>query len=182
MLGVALFRLIVWPDLNDNTPTMLLALAGAVTVGIMLFAAFSLGTPWTTQFTEIGSYSLITVFFGLGLTAKSMIVSLPCVFLLLDIWPLGRWRRALWPPGRIQDEGPDLAAGLWLIVEKIPWFALAYFDCRITVVGQEKGVALNSFEGLPMSVRLLNAVESCGEYLRQMVWPTGLAPFTPIRT
>ena len=62
-------------------------------------------------------------------------------------------------------------------MEKIPWFALAYFDCRITVVGQEKGVALNSFEGLPMSVRLLNAVESCGEYLRQMVWPTGLAPF-----
>ena len=45
MLGVALFRLLVWPDLSDSTPTVLLALAGAVTVGIMLFAAFSLGAP-----------------------------------------------------------------------------------------------------------------------------------------
>lgn len=177
MLGIALFRLIVWPDLSDNTPTLLLALAGAVTVGIMLFAAFSLGASWTAQFAEIGSYSLITFFFGVGLTAKSMIVTLPCVFLLLDIWPLGRWRRALWPPERSADEGPDFARGLWLFVEKIPWFALAYFDCRITVVGQEKGVALNSFEGLPLWIRIMNGVESCGEYLRQMIWPTGLAPF-----
>ena len=38
-------------------------------------------------------------------------------------------------------------------------------------------MALNSFEGLPLVPRLLNAVVSCGEYLRQTVWPTGLAPF-----
>ena len=62
-------------------------------------------------------------------------------------------------------------------MEKIPWFALAYFDCRITVVGQEKGVALNSFDGLPMWARVMNAIESCGEYLRQTFWPTGLSPF-----
>ncbi len=56
-------------------------------------------------------------------------------------------------------------------------FIWALCDSLVTVYGQQKGVALNSLEGLPMGVRLLNAVESCGEYLRQMVWPTGLAPF-----
>ena len=71
----------------------------------------------------------------------------------------------------------EIVRALWLHAEKAPWVALAYFDCQITVVGQEKGVALNSFDGLPLWIRVLNAIESCGEYLRQTVWPTGLAPF-----
>ena len=78
------------------------------------------------------------------------------------------------PQGR---EDRTSVAMIWLLVEKIPWFAMVLGDGYITVYGQNKGVALNSFEGLPMGVRLLNAVESCGEYLRQTVWPTGLAPF-----
>ena len=96
--------------------------------------------------------------------------------MLLDIWPLGRWKKALWPPGR-KDAGTQprrrgLAAG-----GKASLVRHGRLDCYITVYGQKKGVALNSFEGLPLSRRLLNAVVSCGEYLRQTVWPTGLAPF-----
>ena len=53
----------------------------------------------------VGIYLLVTLFFALGLMSKSMIVTLPCVFMLLDIWPLGRWKKALWPPGR-KDAGP----------------------------------------------------------------------------
>ena len=36
-------------------------------------------------------YLVLLACFGLGLTAKSMLVTLPCVLLLLDYWPLGRW-------------------------------------------------------------------------------------------
>ena len=121
-------------------------------------------------------YLLVSLFLAMGLMSKSMAVTLPCVFILLDIWPLGRWKRALWPPGRKNQE-PEFFAVLWLLLEKIPWFGLVYIDCSITYYGQNKGVALNSWEGLPLVPRLLNAVVSCGEYLRQMVWPTGLAPF-----
>lgn len=124
----------------------------------------------------LGIYTLVTCFFALGLMSKSMIVTLPCVFMLLDVWPLGRWKKALWPPGR-KNAGPDKTAMFWLLAEKLPWFAMVFGDSYITVYGQHKGVALNSLEGLPMSARLLNAVVSCGEYLRQTVWPTGLAPF-----
>jgi protein O-mannosyl-transferase len=119
---------------------------------------------------------LVNVFSGLGVTAKSMMVTLPAVLILLDIWPLCRWKAALWPYGR-DEGGIDLGRGLLLLLEKVPLFGMAMADSLVTVYGQAKGVALNSFEGLPMSVRLLNAVESCGEYLRQTVWPTGLVPF-----
>src|SRR5690349_8372480 len=105
-----------------------------------------------------------------------MNVTFPCVLLLLDIWPLGRWQKALSPSARTGD-APDLFRGLWLLAEKLPRFALAAGDCYITVYGQDKGVALHSLEGLPMDKRVLNAIESVGEYLRQTFWPTGLAPF-----
>jgi tetratricopeptide (TPR) repeat protein len=121
-------------------------------------------------------YALVNVFMGLGLMAKSMIVTLPCVLILLDLWPLGRWKRALWPYGDTEGD-IDFGRGLLLLLEKVPLFGMAVADSLVTVYGQAKGVALNSFEGLPLGVRLLNAVESCGEYLRQTFWPTGMAPF-----
>ena len=89
-------------------------LIGIAIAGMLFFALVTSGS-WLTQLAEIGSYLLITLFLALGLMAKSMIVTLPCVFLLLDIWPLGRWQRALWPPGskrlRTRFLRRDLAAG-----------------------------------------------------------------------
>ena len=102
-------------------------------------------------------YSLTTLLFAMALLAKSMAVTLPCVFLLLDVWPLNRWRNVLWPPGE-PESGPDLVAAVGLLAEKIPWFGLVIYDCMQTVVGQDKGVALNSWEGLPLAPRLLNAL------------------------
>jgi tetratricopeptide (TPR) repeat protein len=121
-------------------------------------------------------YLLVNVFMGLGLTAKSMIVTLPCVLLLLDVWPLGRWKKVFFPADRAEGE-IDILGGMLLLMEKVPLFAMAAGDCYVTVYGQQKGVALNSFDGLPMWARVMNAVESCGEYLRQCFWPTGLSPF-----
>jgi tetratricopeptide (TPR) repeat protein len=121
-------------------------------------------------------YLLVNLFMAFGLMAKSMIVTLPCVLILLDIWPLGRWKKALWPYGRTDDE-PNILGSVLLLLEKVPLFAMVIGDSYVEVYGQERGVALNSLAGLPMSARMLNAVESCGEYLRQTIWPTGLAPF-----
>ena len=38
-------------------------------------------------------YTLALGFFALGLMSKPMVVTLPCVLLLLDYWPLERWRQ-----------------------------------------------------------------------------------------
>jgi tetratricopeptide (TPR) repeat protein len=39
---------------------------------------------------SVGRYLLVMLFFALGLMAKPMLVTLPFVLLLLDLWPLGR--------------------------------------------------------------------------------------------
>src|SRR5439155_15480749 len=39
---------------------------------------------------SIWRYSLALTFFALGLMSKPMLVTLPCVLLLLDFWPLNR--------------------------------------------------------------------------------------------
>ena len=126
-----------------------------------------------------GLYLLVTVLFGMALLAKSMAVTLPCVFLLLDAWPLNRWRNALWPPGRHPDDGPDFGKAAWLVLEKAPWFVMVLYDCQRTVVGQDKGVALNSWEGLPGGPRIVNSLMSIANYLGQMLWPANMAPFYP---
>ena len=110
-----------------------------------------------------GRYIPVALLFAVGLMCKDMLVTLPCVLLLLDWWPLGRWK-----PGA-PDEGEPLSR---LILEKIPLFALFAASCIITVLAPEK---LAAAEKLPFLVRLENALVSCVIYLRQMVWPAGLA-------
>ena len=56
--------------------------------------------------------------FALALLSKPMVVTLPCVLLLLDFWPLNRM--------------PSRAALPKLILEKNPFFALAVLDCFAT--------------------------------------------------
>ncbi len=104
-------------------------------------------------------YLPVRVFFALGLMAKSMLVTLPCVLLLLDYWPL---RRASW----------------WrLIVEKVPLFALAAASAAITMVAQQRGGETNP-PGL-MPLRVGNALTAYVAYIGKMFWPANLIPFYP---
>jgi tetratricopeptide (TPR) repeat protein len=108
-----------------------------------------------------GRYLLVAGLLALGLMAKPMLVTLPCVFLLLDHWPLRRGLR---------------------VVEKLPLFALAAASSVATLVVQDQGGAVGSLERLGPADRLANAVAGYGQYLRQTVWPADLAiiyPFVP---
>jgi tetratricopeptide (TPR) repeat protein len=95
--------------------------------------------------------------------AKPMLVTLPCVLLLLDYWPLRRMAR------------PDSMR--WLIREKVPMLALAGLAAAVTVWAQRAGSAIGSFKRFPFGVRLENAFVSYVAYLGKILWPTGLAPF-----
>ena len=107
-------------------------------------------------------YALVLVFFCLGLMAKPMLVTLPFVLLLLDYWPLGRWRRG--------------GAG-WLIVEKLPLLALAAASCAVTLWAQTE--ALEKLEVHSMDYRAANALVSYGRYLLATLWPANLAVYYP---
>ena len=107
------------------------------------------------------AYAFVVLAFCGGLMAKSMIVTLPLVLLLLDLWPLRRpWRRAL----------------LW---EKAPLLALAGAVSVVTLVSQQQGHAVRSLTSLPLGVRVANAAWTYVAYLGRMFWPAKLAVYYP---
>ncbi len=123
--------------------------------------------------TPIKSYLLTLLLFGCGLMSKPMLVTLPLILLLLDYWPLNRF------PVR-QDLSPRLCVSAslrFILLEKLPFFALSAASCIITIFAQRG--AIQSMETLPLSHRLANACLSYVVYLKQMIWPVKLAPYYP---
>ena len=124
---------------------------------------------------------LMVLFFALGLMSKPMLVTLPFVLLLMDYWPLRRFKLGQEKgngdiPEKYTDKGPDI---LRLVREKIPLFLLATGAGIVTFIVQKSGGALQSMETISLSARLTNAMVSYLEYLEKTVWPKGLAVFYP---
>ena len=66
-----------------------------------------------------------------------------------------------------------------LLWEKVPLFALALLSSIVTYIGQQKGGAVQSFEALPLVVRIGNAFVSYIAYMGKTIWPNNLAVFYP---
>jgi Flp pilus assembly protein TadD len=116
--------------------------------------------------------------YGLGLLAKPMLVSLPLVLLLLDVWPFARGRAAAdGERGGVRTERGPRAVARTLLLEKAPFFALAVAVAGGTLLAQERIV--KSLESHPLDDRLVTAVVSCWVYLGKLVWPRDLAIFYP---
>jgi tetratricopeptide (TPR) repeat protein len=103
-----------------------------------------------------------------------MLVTTPCVLLLLDYWPLGRLTA---------DGGKawQTRAGR-LVLEKLPLFALSAAAVLWTIVLQGRGGATRFHDMLTPGQRLSNAVVSVVRYLDKTVRPVDLSAFYPYRT
>jgi len=109
-------------------------------------------------------YWLSLLFFALGLMCKPMLVTLPLVMLLLDYWPLERFR--------VERSGLGVRV---LILEKIPFFTLSAASCVVTFIVQQKGGAVASLVKVSMAGRLENAFVSYARYLGGTLFPMSLA-------
>jgi len=101
-------------------------------------------------------------FYAASLLAKPMLVSLPILLLLFDVWPLARpepWRR--------------------LLLEKAPFAALAAASCLATSWAQAGGGVMRTLTQYPLDARAANAVVSTVAYLAKAVWPAGLCAYYP---
>jgi tetratricopeptide (TPR) repeat protein len=133
----------------------------------VLCTLFWLSTLWAygawTRRPNALRYGAVVACLTLSLLAKPMAVTIPFVLLLVDAWPLDRWRlgqRRLWG-------------------EKAPLFLLAAASSWITFAVQRTSGAVATTEAIPWAARLANAVWSCVAYLEKMVWPAQLAVFYP---
>jgi tetratricopeptide (TPR) repeat protein len=109
--------------------------------------------------------------YALGLMAKPMLVTVPFVLLLLDIWPLQRFGSG----------GLRWNAAKTLILEKIPFVVLAIPAGIMAIVAQDRGAALATMELVPLDMRLSNAAVSTVAYLWKTVLPVDLAVSYPLQ-
>lgn len=121
-----------------------------------------------------GWYLLALAFFVLGLMSKSMVVTLPFMLLLLDVWPLERITLRGWPLSTSQR-----AAAYRLVMEKLPFFGLAVASAIVTYLAQQRTGAVASVERISLGLRVANATLSYVSYIEKMFWPAGLALFYP---
>lgn len=146
--------------------------------GVFLMLTLLAYTRYARQ-RSFGSMSLAAVVFACGLMSKPMLVTVPAVLLLLDVWPFGRIdqqkEQRTEDRGRTSELRGQSLAGL--IMEKIPFFALSALSAVITILVQK--TAVSSLETLPLKWRIENAVVSCVTYLGQLFWPAKLAAFYP---
>ncbi len=106
-------------------------------------------------------YLAVVLLFVAGLTAKQMLVTLPCLLLLLDFWPLGRiglstWRRP--------------------VLEKLPLLLPALAFSIVAIRAQASAGAVIAY---PLAARLSNALVSYCRYLQKTVAPFHLSVFYP---
>lgn len=103
-----------------------------------------------------------------SLLSKQTLVTLPCVLLLFDYWPLRRFD--------VRDGARRLRA---LVVEKLPFFALSAAFCVIELAAQVRGHSTRSFVEFPLWTRCLNAILVYVLYLKKALSPFDLAAFYP---
>ena len=126
----------------------------------------------------IGYLSLLACH-ALGLMSKTMLVTLPCVLLLLDYWPLRRLRWGDEPAAAEEPSQFPPRSVWWLVVEKLPLLALSLIASTWTVVFQSSGGAMWGYRDLTLGQRAANAVVSVPRYLWNIAWPADLSVFYP---
>jgi len=113
-------------------------------------------------------YGAVMVCFALALMSKPMVVTLPFVLLLLDVWPLGRWRGA----GGHSDARALVKEKGWL-------FLMAAGSAIVTFIVQQHAGAVQSLGRVPMLTRAAAVPVAYLHYLFTTIWPIHLAPLYP---
>jgi hypothetical protein len=126
-----------------------------------------------TKNPTIQRYLSILVLFVFGLATKPMLVSLPIVLLLLDVWPLGRNIT-----GKFQQN--PIAAPLFrpVLIEKIPFVLLSAASCFLTLIVQKQGGAVSEMSP-PFYVNIAHAAANYVQYLYKTFCPVDLAVLYP---
>jgi tetratricopeptide (TPR) repeat protein len=102
-----------------------------------------------------------------ALAAKPTAMVAPALMLVMDFWPLGRLA------------GSRRAAAGRLVLEKVPFLALAAGAATVTMIAQRQSGALASPEAVSLAERLGRIVVSYAWYPARIVWPSGLSLFYP---
>lgn len=113
-------------------------------------------------------YLLVIIFFTLGLISKPAAVTLPFALLLLDFWPLERFKKQSWPS---------------LVWEKAPLIFFSLACSLITLTAHSQNSSLGYLIPGPRNFLpcLANSLFSYVAYIWKTIWPFSLSVFYPVR-
>jgi tetratricopeptide (TPR) repeat protein len=114
--------------------------------------------------------------FACGLMAKPMVVTLPCVLLLLDFWPLQRFSSSTSAIGASEF---SRRPALHLFLEKLPLLALSAASAVITILAQLRANAVMTVAQTSIVARIEHALCAYALYLVKAIWPFHLGVFDP---
>jgi tetratricopeptide (TPR) repeat protein len=141
----------------------------------MFFFLLTLGAyGWYARRPNLQRYLAVAGLFVLALAAKPMAVTLPFVLLLVDFWPLHRVLGVSPPSAAFPLRQTSFRS---LILEKLPLLLLSIASSVITMVVQ--GAAISTNAGLPVQIRLANALYAYSMYVVKAFWPVHLAAYYP---
>jgi len=133
----------------------------------VLSGVFFMLTLWfyfnyAKQGESIKNHLMAFTMFTLGLMSKPMLVTLPLVMLILDYWPLQRWK---------------YVAPSKLLLEKLPFFLTSLLFGMLSILDQ--GDAMGPNKTIPFLIRIANALVSTAMYIGQTFYPSNLSIFYP---
>ena len=141
-----------------------------------LLALYAYG--WYARRPRVGRYAAVTAAFILALSAKPQAVTFPFLLLLWDYWPL----RRIGGHGSGSPNGRDSVAHevpvRLLLLEKLPWLALAAASSFVTMKAQS-ATAVKTLSLYNMPLRIETALIAYARYLGKAFWPVDLVALYP---
>jgi hypothetical protein len=138
----------------------------------VLSGFFWMLTLWTyahyAEAPDMGLYLLVWICFMLGLMSKPMLATLPVVMLLLDYWPLARFKVA-----------SNQKNWVLLILEKLPLAVCALTVIIVTFIAEHRFGAISDMETISLPARISNALVSYLIYIEKTILPAKLAAYYP---
>ncbi len=104
------------------------------------------------------SYILTLLFFTLSLMSKTMLVTLPFLFLLFDFSIL-----------------PRIKKGYKIFYEKLPFIIISILVSIIIIIAQKQGGSLRTISDTPIDIRLSNAFIIYIKYIGKLFYPKNLS-------
>ena len=115
------------------------------------------------------SYALVSLFFVLACMSKPIAVTLPALFLLMDLWPLNRFA-----PGKV------FPIARQVVIEKIPLFVIAIAVALVTVWASHQIGGYVGSTTMPLGYRVWRVPVAYSTYLAKTFWPSGLNILYPL--
>jgi len=121
------------------------------------------------------SYRGAAYFFLCSLLSKPMLVTLPLIMLVLDYWPLSRYKASPLSATAAPAKAAQLSRASTfesLVKEKWPFFLLTVIFCGITLVAQEPGLP---GQNIGLSTRMESVAANYLGYIEKLLWPQHLS-------